>query len=59
MDDNVRYAFCIEMATLSKQFEDLDGMNEWYSRAWFYLHKASEDGVKLEGFPIIKDKRDA
>jgi hypothetical protein len=57
MDDQTRYAFCIEMATLAKHHDDLDGINEWYSRAWYYLQKSSDDGVKLEGFKLIQDKR--
>ena len=57
MDDQTRYAFCIEMATLAKAYDDLDTMNEWYGRAWHYLHKAGDDGVMREGFKIIRDKR--
>ncbi len=57
MDDQTRYVFCIEMATLAKDNQDLDSVNEWYSRAWYYLQKNSDDGVKLEGFKIIRDKR--
>ncbi len=58
MDDQTRYAFCVEMATLAKLREDLDAMNEWYGRAWYYLQKDSDDGVKLEGFKLIRDCRD-
>jgi transcription initiation factor IIE alpha subunit len=57
MDDQTRYAFCVEMANIAKSRDDLDGMNEWYSRAWYYLQKNSDDGVKLEGFKVIKDCR--
>lgn len=56
MDDVTRYAFCIEMANLAKASEDLDSMNEWYSRAWYYLQKNGDDGVKLEGYKIIRKK---
>ena len=59
MDDQTRYAFCIEMAALAKGYEDLDSMNEWYAKAWFYLQKESGDGAKLEHFMLIRDKRDA
>ena len=58
MDDQTRYAFCIEMAQLARQHEDIDGMNEWYGRAWYYLQKTGDDGVKLESFKLIRDKRD-
>jgi hypothetical protein len=57
MDDNTRYSFCIEMANLARIHNDLESMNEWYGRAWYYLQKSSDDGVKLEGFYIIKDNR--
>ena len=58
MDDQTRYVFCIEMAVLSRQQDDLDSANEWYSRAWYYLQKDSDDGVKLQAFKVIRDKRD-
>ena len=42
MDDNIRYAFCIEMAGKAERAEQLEAMNNWYARAWEILLKDSD-----------------
>lgn len=42
MDDQIRYAFCIEMANLAKTNGRDKAVDIWYGRAWTILLKDTE-----------------
>ncbi len=42
MDNNIRYAFCIEMAQKAERNNMPGPTNAWYARAWHFLLKDSE-----------------
>ena len=42
MEDQTRYAFCIEMANLARQNGMSKSANKWYARAWTLILKDSE-----------------
>lgn len=49
-----RYAFCIEMANLSRELKDYEAAQRWYAEAWAELNKEDKMDVK---FHPIKDLR--
>lgn len=58
MNDQTKYAFCIEMAKLAERHNDLERMNHWYARGWYFLMKTEDpNNPILKDFPMIQDKR--
>jgi hypothetical protein len=48
MDNQTRYAFCIEMGNLARANGRKESTNKWYSRAWHLLLEGTEYADKGE-----------
>jgi hypothetical protein len=49
----VKYTFCREMAGIAREFNDIQSMNEWYTRAWLVLCDKNDNvDAFAQFFPI-------